>query len=125
MRIELTDKLPLTSRVNVELHKLLFGLSYFKIEIPCIHQYFGSCSFHLCDFISLMGYQQHEFCKFLQFKYNKQCSCESLLNGTSVIELNQMKYNPSIKQVKNFVLYFKIFFEIHGFLVIIIYLPSD
>ena len=114
MRIELTDKLPSTSRVNVELHKLLFGLLHFKIEIPCIHQYKGSCSFQLCDFISLMDYQHHEFCKFLQFKYNKQCSCQSLFNGTSMIELNQMKYNPSmdknnkmaplIKQVKNFLL---------------------
>ncbi|CAG2108447.1 unnamed protein product [Medioppia subpectinata] len=102
-RILLKSPLQWTTQMDVQMEKVLFGLDWLKIKIPCFMDYFGSCNFNFCKMMQL--HWDEQMCDYVHTNYNISCQCPDTF-ALNVFELNDFNYSVIVDRVMKYFSWF-------------------
>ncbi|CAG2165777.1 unnamed protein product, partial [Oppiella nova] len=92
-----------TTQMDVEVEKILFGLQWLKIKIPCVMEYFGSCSFNFCKMWQI--HWDEQLCAYIQQNYNMSCQCPDTF-ALDVLDFNDLHYMPIVDRIMKYFSWF-------------------
>jgi hypothetical protein len=93
--MNITRDLPENTLVKLSVKKLLFGARWLPLPIPCFMEFFGSCTFKLCDVF--IKHKEKQMCDYVTRNYNIPCECPYVL-AERAYKMRGFRYVPQVKK---------------------------
>ncbi|XP_054165681.1 uncharacterized protein LOC128963208 [Oppia nitens] len=99
LRFKIRRPVQWNTNIRIKVEKLLFGIDWLRIPIPCFLDYFGSCDFNICKVQQI--HWDEQLCDYIQEQQNINCHCPDIFK-LDHLYLDQFIYKPRIDRIMKY-----------------------